>query len=129
MGRAPTHYCWHCYGANSQPTGPCSECGRSIEQPQDATWTDQLIWALGHPIPQTRMIAAQVLGQLQEPAAERPFRTLVRDRDPYLAAQALHSLVSIVGVAALKDEVLEPLAQTGPPPVRRIALRALDRRE
>jgi hypothetical protein len=129
MGKAPTYYCWHCYAANSQPTGACVECGHNVEQPAEATWTDQLIWALGHPIPETRMIAAQVLGQRREAAAERPLRALVRDSDPFLAAQALHSLVAIVGVAALRDELLEPLARTGAPAVRQVALLALDGRE
>ncbi len=73
------------------------------------------------------MIAAQVLGQRREPAAEEPLRALVRDRDPFLAAQALHSLIAIVGVAALTGEVLEPLARSGAPAVNRVALRALRR--
>ncbi len=125
MGRGPTHYCWHCYAANPVPVGRCAECGGAIEQPAGITYSDQLIWALGHRLAGTQMIAAQVLGELREPAAEGPLRTLVADADPYLAAQALQSLVSIVGVAGTRD-LLEPLAESGAPAVRRVALHALN---
>lgn len=70
------------------------------------------------------MIAAQILGERRELGAEQPLRALVTDGDPFLAAQALDSLVSIVGVVGVRD-LLEPLAQSGPPAVRRVALRAL----
>lgn len=58
--------------------------------------------ALGHPLPGTQTIAAQILGERRE-RAEQPLRALVRGSDPCLAAQALQSLVSIVGVTAAKD--------------------------
>ena len=88
------------------------------------SYGEQLIWALGHPLPGTQMIAAQILGERRELGAEQPLRALVSGGDPFLAAQALDSLVSIVGVAGVRD-LLEPLAQSGPPAVRRVALRAL----
>jgi hypothetical protein len=50
---------------------------------------------------------------------------LVRHADPFLAAQALQSLVAIVGVPGCR-EILEPLAVTGAPAVSRVARRALD---
>ena len=70
------------------------------------------------------MIAAQVLGQRRERAAEHPLRRLVDEADPFLAAQALDSLVLIVGAAEVRD-LLEPLAVSGAPAVRRVAARAL----
>jgi len=124
MGRGPTHYCWHCYAANPVPVGRCAACGEAIEQPAGVTYSEQLIWALGHRLAGTQMIAAQVLGELREPAAEGPLRALVADADPFLAAQALRSLVSIVGVDGTRD-LLEPLAESGPPAVMRVALHAL----
>ncbi len=97
MGRGPTHYCWHCYAANPVPVGRCAECGGAIEQPAGITYSEQLIWALGHRLAGTQMIAAQ----------------------------ALQSLVSIVGVDGTRD-LLEPLAESGPPAVMRVALHALN---
>jgi HEAT repeats len=125
MGRGPTHYCWRCYAANPVPAGRCTECGGAIEQPAGVTYSEQLIWALGHRLAGTQMIAAEVLGELREPAAEGPLRTLVADGDPYLAARALQSLVSIVGVSGARD-LLEPLAESGAPAIRRVALHALN---
>ena len=128
MGSTATYYCWHCYCPNSSPAGSCVECGRDIEQPPGTTWTDQLLWALGHPIPENQMMAAQILGERREIAAADPLRALVESCDPYLAAQALRSLVSIVGAAAIADDLLQPLADSGAPAVRRVALRALSAR-
>lgn len=72
------------------------------------------------------MIAAQILGQRREASAAEPLRALVGTADPYLAAQALQSLVLIVGVAAIRD-LLDRLARTGSPAVSRVAQRALER--
>lgn len=102
----------------------CAECGAEVQRPAEATYVDQLIWALGHPLPGRQMIAAQILGQRRERAAERPLRALVADADPFLAAQALDSLVLIVGAPALTD-LLEPLAVSGAPAVSLVARRAL----
>jgi len=124
LARSLTHYCWHCYGVNVRSSGLCTECGQAIEAPAEASYEDRLIWALGHPLPGRQMIAAQVLGELREPAAEAPLRTLVNAGDPFLGAQALRSLIAIVGVEHLRG-LLERLAQTGAPAVSRVALHAL----
>ncbi len=124
MGRSPTYFCWCCYATNLRSSGPCTFCGQAIEAPVEASYEDRLIWALEHPLPGRQMIAAQVLGELREPAAEPPLRALVHAADPFLAAQALRSLVSIVGVDGVRD-LLEPLAASGAPAVSRVALRAL----
>lgn len=126
MGKGPTHYCWRCYAANPEPAGRCRSCGGAVEQPATATWTDQLIWALGHPLPGRQMIAAQILGQRRELRAAAPLRALVGTADPFLAARALDSLVLIVGAAPLRD-LLDELARTGSPVVSYVARRALER--
>ncbi|MGO9882600.1 MAG: HEAT repeat domain-containing protein [Solirubrobacteraceae bacterium] len=126
MAKGMTHYCWRCYATNPEPAGLCRSCGGPIEQPATATWTDQLIWALGHPLPGRQMIAAQVLGQRREIRAAEPLRELVDKADPYLAAQALQSLVLIVGVPAIRD-LLDRLARTGSPAVSRVAQRMVER--
>ena len=125
MANVRTYYCWRCYGANRVPVGACASCGRPIEKPPETSYVEQLIWALGHPLPGTQMIAAQVLGERGEPAAAGPLRALVQDAaDPFLAAQALRSLVSIAGVDGTRD-LLEPLAKSGAPAVQAVAMRAL----
>jgi hypothetical protein len=118
------HVCWHCSAANVSAGGRCRECGQPIEPPVGTGYVEQLLWALRHPLPGTQMIAAQILGQRREAAAAGPLRALVDGPDPYLAAQALQSLVAVVGAAEL-GELLVELARSGPPPVASVAARAL----
>lgn len=118
------HYCWHCYAQNGNATGPCVECGGAIEAPADTAYVEQLLWALRHALPGRQMMAAQILGERREAAAAQPLRELVDSRDPYLPAQALQSLVSIVGPDRLRD-LLVPLARSGAPPVAAVAARML----
>lgn len=72
------------------------------------------------------MIAAQILGQRREVRAAAPLRILIGTADPFLAAQALDSLVLIVGAARLRG-LLDQLARTGSPAVSHVAQRALER--
>jgi len=124
MVRTGTYFCWHCYARNPHERGACVVCGRPIERPAGASYTDELIWALDHPLAGRQMIAAQVLGQRREVSAEQPLRRLVREADPYLAAEALHSLTLIVGVQRLSG-LLEELVRTGAPAVSHVARQAL----
>jgi len=121
------HYCWHCYGANDAATGQCRHCGDPIEPPAGTTYADQLLWALAHPLVERRMVAARVLGERRERRAIPELRELALTQgDPYLAAAALHALVSIEGPQRLR-ELLERLAAKGPPQVREAASAALRR--
>lgn len=121
-----THYCWRCYAANERPRGRCVQCGEEIAAPSKADYVDLLIWALQHPLPDRRMLAAQVLGRRREPRAREPLRKLaLTTTDPYLAAQALDALVAIDGAEAHR-KLLERLLVTGPAVVRRVAEGALN---
>ena len=122
---AGTYYCWHCYSRNRSGIGACVVCSRPVESPPGTSYCEELLWALGHPLPGRQMIAAQILGERREPSAEQPLRRLVREGDPYLAAQALESLILIVGVDPLQG-LLRELAQSGAPAVTRVAWAALD---
>jgi hypothetical protein len=120
-----TYYCWQCYGENPRCGGICTKCGGRIEAPAGTPYVDLLLWALGHPLAERQMTAARVLGELREPRASAALRELaIGARDPYLAAQALESLIAIEGpdslVALLCDRVVK-----GPIPVRRVAERGL----
>lgn len=92
--------------------------------PPGTTYVDQLLWALEHPLPERRLVAARVLGQRGEPRAATPLRSLVTNSDPYLAATALHALAQICGVDQIRD-VLREQQRSGPAPVRAAARAAL----
>jgi HEAT repeat protein len=77
-------------------------------------------------LPERRLLAIKVLGTRGEPRAVPHLRALATDTDPYLAATAVTALVSITGVDAERDLLIE-LARTGPAPVRWAARQALSR--
>jgi hypothetical protein len=71
------------------------------------------------------MIAAEVLGRRRERSSIVPLRSLVMtSTDPYLAAQALESLVEIEGAEVLHDFLLE-LSTSAAVQVRNVAQEAL----
>lgn len=118
-------WCFHCYGLNAQPCGPCRHCGDEIAEPDGLTHQQRLIWTLGHPDADRAVLAARALGHEQASAAAPVLRRLVSDaQDPYLAAEALRALVAIEGRDRL-DGWLSDLARSGPVLVRRAALALL----
>lgn len=119
------HWCFHCYGVNPEPRGPCVHCGREIAAPAGLSYVDQLIWALGHPDGDRAIMAARTLGARRAPQAAARLREVARGGpDPFLAAEALRSLVAIEGVEALRPLLIE-LAEHGPLLIARVARGAL----
>lgn len=93
----------------------------------DLDYVDRLLWTLRHPLPERRIIAAEILGARKEHRALGPLRTLLAEGpDPYLATAVLQALVRIGGVGAHRD-LLDGYASYGPAPARRAALSLLGR--
>jgi HEAT repeat protein len=120
-GKSLTHFCFECYAENEQPEGACVRCGGSIAAPPDTRYAELLIWALRHPIAPVATHAAALLGAVGDRRAVEPLRAIVEDPpDPYLAAAALESLVSLQGVEELRP-LLERLTREAAAPVKRVA--------
>jgi HEAT repeat protein len=120
-----TYYCWHCYGESVLSRGPCERCGRPIEAPEATTYLERLLWALDHPLGEIRLFAVQALGARRDRSAAGRLRELATEtRDPYVAAEAVRSLVLIEGEENVRD-VLERVIETGTAPARRAAREAL----
>jgi HEAT repeat protein len=115
-----SYFCWHCYAQNRLGSGPCATCGREIAAPPETSYDEQLLWALGHPLPDRRLIAVRVLGRRRVHRARDRLLELVFEPDPYLAAAALETLVALDGAGA-HAALLERLRQAGPAPVRATA--------
>lgn len=123
------YYCWHCYRVNRRPQGACVACGGEVAPPAEASYVERLLWELGHPLPDRQLVAAHVLGRLGDPRSREPLRRLASGAaDPYLAAEALDSLLALDGVA-MHWPLLVRLQQIGPVPVRALARRALEAAE
>lgn len=83
------------------------------------------MWTLGHPDGGRALIAARVLGSLGCREAAPALRdAVIAARDPFLAAEALRSLVAIDG-AGRWQAWLQELAADAPFMVRDVARRAL----
>jgi hypothetical protein len=115
-----TYFCWRCRGEVDRDRRRCPHCGGETASPPDADYTDLLIWALDHPLPERRIMAADILGRRRDVRGRDRLREIVGQRaDPYLAAVALRALVAIDGAAAHRD-LLDQLIDDGPAPVRAI---------
>jgi hypothetical protein len=83
------------------------------------------MWTLGHPDGGRAMTAARILGSLGCREASPALRdAVIADRDPFLAAEALRSLLAIDGVTRWRAW-LQELATHAPFMVRDVAQRAL----
>lgn len=121
------YWCYHCYGVNNWPSGTCEHCGRSIEEPDELTQTERLVWALRHPDGDRAVLSARRLGAVGASEAVPALWEIVREsHDPYLAAVALHALIRIEGVPPLRA-VLESIAADGPLLQRQVAQDALNK--
>jgi len=121
-----THYCYRCYAENPLPDDACVACGQPVAAPRGTSYTQQLIWALRHPVSETARLAASILGVRREVAAAAAPEALVAESDdPYLVAEAVRALASIEGERA--RPLLERLVREGGVIVRRAAAEALAR--
>jgi broad specificity phosphatase PhoE len=119
-------YCPDCFAEVQEQATHCPRCGADFANPARA-FEEQLIRALGHPLPDRRLLAAQVLGQRQAHRAVHSLVELVDQADdPYLVAEATLALARIGDPAGLA--VVERMAREGPAVARAAASRALRER-
>lgn len=119
---AIVNYCWHCFAAQPGDVTTdtaCPKCGRSPAAPDGATYADKLLWSLGHPLVERRIIAAAALAERREPRAVAPLRNMAYDDDPYLAAAAIQALARYPREKTA--DILEAVAARGPAPARHAA--------
>lgn len=118
-----TYFCWHCYGRNSQ-RGTCAHCGKPVDPPERVDEVDRLIWAMGHPLHDRRLIAASLLRNHPSKRTTDALWRAVDGDDPFLASQALRTLIDLHGVDALAPRLRE-LAEHGTFLLQTAARRAL----
>ncbi len=56
-------FCSACWAANLIDATVCDRCGTSLSETEPIFYDQKLRWALHHPIPETREMAALLLGQ------------------------------------------------------------------
>lgn len=119
------YWCFHCYGVNPRPSGPCVHCGQEIAAPDGLSYDQQLIWALAHPDGDRAIMAARTLGSRRAAEAAPRLREVAQEgSDPFLAAEALRSLIEIEGAESLRP-LLTEIAEHGGLLPATLAARAL----
>ncbi|HAG07006.1 MAG TPA: hypothetical protein DCL13_02385, partial [Peptococcaceae bacterium] len=96
-------YCPVCYGENPEEVATCRHCGTSLAACSGEDYLAKLIWALGHPEPETRVRAATLLGRLgaaAAPAVDTLRRTYEAARDVHLRAAVAAACGGIGGADA-----------------------------
>jgi HEAT repeat protein len=123
-----TYYCPKCWQAVSELDETCPACAYHLDLFQEIPYEEKLLSALQHPVPERRIMAAQILGALHSSRALEAFQAVLADgsADYYLlravllaAAQIEHPLrTSLLQkaqghashlVAQLAEELLEKM--------------------
>jgi HEAT repeat protein len=118
-------YCPACFAEVGSQTAPCPRCGDLGDTAID--FEESLIRALGHPLPDRRLLAAQVLGQRRARGAVPGLIAAVEQGDdPYLAAEAVVALARIGDPGGLA--IVDQMAREGPAVARAAARAALRER-
>jgi hypothetical protein len=112
-------YCPDCFAEVEQQNGDCPRCGADLGSPA-GDFEEQLIRALRHPLPDRRLLAAQILGQRGARGAIPSLIEITEQADdPYLVAEATVALARIGDPAGLA--VVDRMARAGPAVARAAA--------
>jgi HEAT repeat protein len=76
-----TYYCPNCWTILDEKDQVCPKCGYIIKDYQDLSYEDKLLNALHHPVPERRIIAAQVLGILKSQRALIEFLKILESEE------------------------------------------------
>ncbi|WP_054521397.1 HEAT repeat domain-containing protein [Thermanaerothrix daxensis] len=95
-----TYYCPHCWHTLDAGVTVCPVCGYDLTEFERLPYSQKLIHALHHPIPERRVIAAQVLGDLGAREALPAFEALLDELqgeayDYYLLRAVLEAIARI----------------------------------
>ena len=72
-----TYYCPKCWSVVDKSGQACPHCGYILENFDDLTYEDKLLAALHHSIPERRIMAAQILGNLKSQRALPEFLKII----------------------------------------------------
>jgi len=64
-----TYYCPNCWTIVTETEKICPICGYILEEFEKMEYEDKLLAALHHPVPERRIMAAQILGDLKSQRA------------------------------------------------------------
>jgi HEAT repeat protein len=123
-----THrFCSACWTELDPYADRCPRCGASFNEGVEEGYPSKLVRALDHQLPDRRLVAARILGQLRVQAAVPRLLEIMRnDAGPYVTAEAVVALGRIGDQAGLKE--VRRVASQGPAVVRAAAHQVLRER-
>lgn len=96
MRNMEVSFCPRCWAYLNPAALVCGECGCDLVEYQKLPYVEKLIVALKHPIPENRMVAIQVLGDLRSTAALPASRSILEtEKDCYVLREVVASLRKI----------------------------------
>jgi HEAT repeat protein len=85
-----TYYCPQCWTIVQEGDITCPGCGYALGGFTQSSYEDKLIIALGHPVQERQLIAAQTLGKMGSVRALPAFLAIVqRERENYFLVRAV----------------------------------------
>ncbi|HQP62078.1 MAG TPA: HEAT repeat domain-containing protein [Anaerolineaceae bacterium] len=76
-----TFYCPNCWTRITEKIHICPSCGYVLDAFDQLAFEDKLLHALHHPIPERRMMAAQILGNLESQRAIPAFLEILQSEE------------------------------------------------
>ena len=91
-----TYYCTYCWAEVKKNEMVCPQCGADQDGLGRKLYVDKLIRALHHPVPETSIRAAHILGSVKSSAAVPALSKLAASSvDPFMHAAAIEALGNI----------------------------------
>lgn len=95
-----TKFCPYCWSPDTADSTRCTVCGADIAALRDESYAEKLVWALNHPVAETRLRAVSLLSQLGGGA--KPFlpelqNSFVSADDVYFKASVVQAVGNISG--------------------------------
>lgn len=116
----PLFFCPHCWKEIDDHADQCAHCGYDLKEYKNLSYEKKLINALGHPIRENRMMAAQLLGEIKSKDALAVFKKILETQDDYyFIKEILRALKKIGGTES--DKMIERLKSHQSNLVRRAA--------
>lgn len=84
-----TFYCPNCWTELEEDTPKCPKCGYVVNNFELLSFEDKLLAALNHPIPERRIMAAQILGNTGSLRALAKFRDIIQVETDYFFLRAV----------------------------------------
>src|SRR5208283_1840464 len=89
-------YCPSCWNEINPGDDSCPHCSYRMRDYDGLSYEMKLLYALDHPIRETRMMAIQLLGELKSTAALPAFRSILRaEDDVYIIREIARSLAAL----------------------------------